>query len=569
MAGIAGWAVPARRALDENALVPMLERLLHRNGDAEILLGYSDRPRDQQVAFGATLCDPASGIALVLDGAIDNAADLRAQLAKKGFAFGKSVTDTKLQDRCLSPISEVLLRAYQYWDKDVVKQLSGAFAFALWDPRKGRLMLARDRFGEKPLYVEERAGGLFFASEAKALLAAPGARAEVDTAALRACIAHGYVCGPQTLFRGVRKLAPATYAMWQFGRLHETRYWIAPDRNPPAGRLAGDAVEGFTSHLHESVKSRECASVLLSGGIDSAVLVAVVAKEGRQVKTFSLGFEGDKRSELGPAAAVAKHFGTAHHEIVVRPAELLPQLASLVAAHDGPVVPSVLALNRLAVEARRGAATVLSGDGCDEVVGGYRKLLAERFHPGFCRSLEQRGEKQAAQLLPGEKPGERVSDADPANTHLRKALYADQTGRLPDQLLERDDRAGAAHGVRIALPYLDHRLAEFVSGLPDDQRVRGMATKWVLREAARQLVPAGLARRKAGFRMPIRDWLRNDLRDTLAEHLQGGGSRTRRYYDAAVLDRLVREHLDGKNNYDATLWTLLNLETWHRRYNPA
>ena len=135
-------------------------------------------------------------------------------------------------------------------------------------------------------------------------------------------------------------------------------------------------------------------------------------------------------------------------------------------------------------------------------------------------------------------------------------------------LLERNDRASDGT-IQIGMPYLDHRLAEYVSGLADDRRVRGLATKWILREAARNLVPKNLARRKAGFRIPVRDWLRNELRDTLAEHLQGGSSQTRRYYDPAVLDRLVREHVEGKNNHDTTLWTLLNLEIWHRRYSPG
>lgn len=550
MSGLAGWAVPARGALEEGGLLPMLEALSHRHGAEETLLGCADRRRQQQVVLGATLRDPPSGIAVALDGAIDNARELRAQLEKRGFSFPQQTG------------AEVLLRAYQYWDKDVVKQLAGAFAFALWDPRKDRLMLARDRFGEKPLYVHERAEGVFFASEAKALLAAPGARPELDLASLRACIAHRYVPGPATLFRGIRKLGPAAYAMWQFGRLQETRYWIPPDRNPWSRK--GES-EAFGRRLEDAIAQRAGAGVLLSGGIDSAAMVAVLSQQGQAVKTFSLGFEGDKRTELPQAAAVAKHFATAHHEIVVKPADLLPALAPLVERHDGPVAPAVLAMHRLAAEASRSAKSVLSGDGCDEVVGGYRKLVAERFHPGFCESLERRHERAAAQLLPGEPRAAFAVDADPANSSIRKILYHDQVTRLPNLLLERNDRSGIA----VQMPYLDHRLAEHVSGLPDDERVRGLATKWVLREAARKLVPAGLARRKAGFRMPVRDWLRNELRDTLAEHLQGGASQTRRYYDTAVLDRMVNEHVNRKNNHEAMLWTLLNLEIWHRRYRPA
>jgi len=161
-------------------------------------------------------------------------------------------------------------------------------------------------------------------------------------------------------------------------------------------------------------------------------------------------------------------------------------------------------------------------------------------------------------------------DADPQASPLRRALYAGQTTRLPDELLERNDRAAAAAGVEMRMPYLDHRLAEYLSALPDDRRVRGLATKWILHQAGRRLIPGALARRrKGGFRMPIRDWLRNELRDTLLEHLQGSGSRTRKYYDAARLDRMLAEHLRGKNNHSRALWTLLNLEIWHRKYAPA
>ena len=556
MSGIAGWAVPTKGALDEAGVVAMLEPLGPRQRAGETLLGYSDRRGHQQVVLGATLCDNVSGIALVLDGALSNAAELRAQLAKKGFRFSRND----------SP--EVLLHAYQYWDKDVVRHLRGAFAFAIWDPRKDRLMLGRDRFGEKPLLLEERGEGLFFASEAKALLAGPGARATLDRAALKRCIAHGFLSGGATLFRGVRKLSPGTYAMWQFGRLQETRYWIAPDRNAYVRRGAADPVEGFTSALKEAATERAGDAVLLSGGIDSAVLVAVLG--GKGLRTYSLGFEGDRKSELAAAAAVAKHFGTTHHEIVVKPADLVTSLGALVARRDGPVAPSELAVHRLAAEAARGTASVLSGDGCDEVVGGYRRLIAERFHPGFSESMFDKQARDAQRLLPGEAPKDEdprqpPHDFDPAASPLRRALYVEQTTRLPERLLERNDRCGT----EVRMPFLDHRLAEYVSSLPDELRVRGLATKWILRESARRLVPAGLACRKAGFRMPVRDWLRNELRDTLAEHLQSGASQTRRYYDADELDRLVNEHVAGKKNHDASLWTLLNLEIWHRRYRPA
>jgi asparagine synthase (glutamine-hydrolysing) len=302
-------------------------------------------------------------------------------------------------------------------------------------------------------------------------------------------------------------------------------------------------------------------------------MVAVLAADGRSVKTFTLGLEGDKASELPAAAEVAKHFGTAHQEIVVAPGELVAGLAGLIEARDAPVArPSELAVHHLAAVAGRSVHCLLSGDGCDEVLGGYRRHLV----PGYASWEAGRDAGEREKLLAFDVLGEKQAkkqppfDADPNASALRRALYFGQTSWLPDELLERNDRAAAAAGIDARLPYLDHRLAQYVSSLPDDQRVRGLATKWILRQAGRELIPGALARRrKGGFRMPIRDWLRNELRDTLLEHLQSGSSRTRKYYDAARLDRMLDEHLRGKNNHARSLWTLLNLEIWHRLHLPA
>jgi asparagine synthase (glutamine-hydrolysing) len=597
MGGIAGWVTTGRNAPEESALAPMLKALAHRAGampqdagampqdagavpqDAGALVAVVDRQGSRQVVLGATLCDRASGVSLMLDGAILNAAELRAELAQKGYSLAGG-TDV-----------ELLLRAYQRWGGDAAKHLRGAFAFAVWDSRRERLLLARDRFGEKPLYLREEGGAVFFASEVKALLALPNLRAEADPQAARDFLTCRFVPGSRTLFRGIRKLAPASCAFWELGRLRETRYWVAPDREPGAEkeRAAPDAVEGFVSRLDEAVRSCAGSGVLLSGGIDSAVIVALMSRGGAALKTFSLGFEGDRASELPQAAQVAKHFGASHQEIVVKPADLVPGLAKLIAARDAPLArPSDLALERLVAEAARGARVVLSGEGCDEILGGYRRHLAERFSAGFSERRHAREALWVEHLVPREgspfsAPGARDEaarddkarakappfDADLRSSSLRRALYFDQTSRLPEQLLERNDRAAAAAGIELRMPFLDHALAEYVSSLPDNRRVRGMATKWILREAGKRLIPARLARRKGGFRPPLRDWLRNELRDTLLEHLQSSASLTRPNYGAAALDRMLKEHLEGKNNHEIPLWTLLNLEIWHRQYKPA
>jgi asparagine synthase (glutamine-hydrolysing) len=572
VAGVAGWIALARGAGDERLLGPMVDALRHRGVAG--LVGYVERDRRRQAVLGASLHDPAAQIALALDGNLANAAELRSRLAGHGFRLAADSAE------------EVLLRAYQYWDKEVVKHLRGAFAFAIWDGRKDRLLLARDRFGEKPLYLHEKSDGLYFASEAKALLEA-GVPAKVDLAALRDCLAHRYVPGPRTLFAGIRKLQPGSYALWQHGRLHEMRYWVAPDRAPYVKTRNPRPLEGFLASLQESAALHRTDGILLSGGLDSTVLLALASAAGGRPQTFSLGLQGDEASELPAAAQAAKHFGTEHHEIVVAPQELVSHLEYMVARRDAPVSrPSDLAFCRLAAEAGRRVKSVATGDGCDEVLGGYRRYVAEvvcggvdAFPARLLAPLVSAGRFDTAagplrlngygeRLLPSPARARApATDIERTTSPLRRALYADQTSWLPDLLLERNDRAAAGAALETRLPFLDHRLAEYVSTLPDEQRVRGLTTKWILREAAQRLLPRALARRrKAGWRLDVAGWLRNELRDFALEHLRSPASLTRPYYDAATLDRVLDEHLRGSRNHEALLWTLLSIEIWHRTY---
>jgi asparagine synthase (glutamine-hydrolysing) len=508
MSGIAGWI--ARGAGPEpDALPAMLEAIGHRGNEG--LCAFVDRGGGRELVMGAGACDEPARIALTLDGSIANARDLHAELQKRGHHF-EAINDC-----------EILLRAYVQWDKEVVRHLRGQFALAIWDGRKERLMLARDRFGEKPLYLYESGGVLAFASEPKALRKAFAL--EVDPQAVRDCLAQSYVPGAATLFRGVRKLAPATQALWHFGRLMEARYWMPPDREPYTGVPVSGAVEAFTGELEEAVRVRPAEAVFLSGGLDSAALVAFASRNDKQLRTYTFGLAKDRNSELGAAAEVAKQFATIHHEVVATPEELAAALPKVVILRDAPATrPSDVAIYVLANAAR--GRRVLTGDGCDEVLGGYRRYVTARLKGG-----------------------------------LRPALYAAQTGTLPDQVLERSERLGAAASVQTQQPFLDHCLAETVSALPDAMRVRGMATKWMLREASRAFMPQVPRRTQGGYRIRARDLMTSEL---LLQYLGAANSRMRQYHDAAILDRLLKEHADGKKNHEIALWTLLNLEIWHR-----
>jgi asparagine synthase (glutamine-hydrolysing) len=553
MAGVAGWIAGPRRGPEPEALGAMLDAIAHRGVEGMHAL-VEERAR-HRVVLANTAHDPRAGLSLVLDGSIDNREALRRTLALRSYS---SEND-----------SQLALCAYQHWDKEFVARLRGRFAIALWDSRKERLLLARDRFGEKPLYLAEKEGALFFASEAKALLGV--LRLAVDLDAVRDCLVHGYVPGPRTLFSGVRKLAPATLALWQFGRLRETRYWSPPDAETVPGKRNERAVEGFIDRLNEAVElqAEEGGGVLLSGGLDSAVLCALASYRRRDIATFSLGCTGDRRSELPQAAQVAHHYGTTHHEISLAPHELADGLPRVVALRDTPLaLASDLALHALAGEVAKSCRIVLSGEGGDEILGGYRRYVAAKFWPSAALRSHEEGLLLLAEDFPKQKQSlEKTTKRPEGRTDLRKMLHADQSGWLSDNLIERGERIAAANGLELRLPFLDHRLVEHVSSLPDDERVRGLSTKWILREAARRVLPATLPRRrKLGWPARAKDWLRGELRESLGDHLTGAGALTRRYYRGETLDRAIDEHIKGKKDNGPLLWTLLNLEIWHRIY---
>jgi asparagine synthase (glutamine-hydrolysing) len=619
MCGIAGWVAYAAHAPPGEALAPMLAALAHRGPDGEGARQFATDDGAYRIALGhrrLAIIDPhgspqpmcADGLALVFNGEIYNFRALRAELERLGHRFARD-SDT-----------EVLLRACQQWGTDVVDHLRGMFALALWDARRERLLLARDRFGEKPLFLLRRGTDLYFASEIKALLRLPGVSAAVNLAAVWDYLSYRYVPGPATLFAGIRKLAPASCALWERGRLVEWRYWTPPDRWPNAVEAPPpDAAARFLAHLDEAVRLQMVSDVpygaFLSGGIDSSTIVALMSRHGAQVKTFAVGFPEDRYSELPYAQQVARHCGTDHHELLVSHADLIERLPALVAYRDAPVSePSDIPIHMLACEAARSVKMVLTGEGGDEILGGYPKHVAERFVPAFQRlpavvrrrliaplvhalpyrfrraktaianlNLEDRSERyvrwfgaldgaQRARLAVLRVNGTAVRDAHPfaadaAASPLRQILYFDQTSWLPDNLLERADRMTMAASLEARVPFLDHELAQFVAALPDCCRVRGLRGKRILREAARSLLPAPiLTRPKVGFRVPVNDWFRGPLRDFLLDHLRGPAARTRMYYDVLELDRVIDEHLGGRHNHEKLLWSLLNLELWHRRY---
>jgi len=620
MCGIAGWIAKRDENLNERVLGDMLESMAHRGPDGEGIFVAGGADPGQAVFLGhrrlaiiapegarQPMTDADAGLALSFNGEIYNFRELRQQLSALGYRF------------TLDSDTEVLLRAYQHWGTDVARRLRGMFAFAVWDERNKRLFLARDRFGEKPLFLYRDGRGLFFASEIKALLRVPGVGPEVDLGAVWDYLAYRYVPGPRTLFSGIVKLMPGTCAIWENGSMREVRYWSSPDRVAQQGPAQRHAVHDFLASLDDAVRVQMVSDVpfgaFLSGGLDSSTIVALMTRHCTKVNTFSVGFQESGFSELGYAREVADAFGTAHHELVVSSRDIIERLPRLIAFRDAPVSePSDIAINMLAEEASRSVKMVLTGEGSDEILGGYPKHVAERFASGyrtiphFVRSglitplaralpfrfsrvktavgnlgiedwreryvrwfgaLDARERARLSVLSAGGAPadGHPPFDAAPGNSTLRRILYFDQTSWLPDNLLERGDRMTMAASIEARVPFLDHKLASCVSALPDRYRVRGLKTKWVLREAAKSLIPRSILNRpKVGFKVPVSLWFREGLRDFLMEHLGAGSSTTRAYYAPQVLDRILDEHLQGRHNHEKLLWSLLNLEIWHRQF---
>ena len=623
MCGIAGWIGPTKPGRDEEGLRRMLDALAHRGPDGEgvftaptaagdaVWLGHRRLAIIDLAGAPQPMVDPASGMCLVFNGEIYNFRSLRGQLSQLGYTFSRD-SDT-----------EVLLRAYQHWGSEVVHHLRGMFAFAIWDAPRQRLFMARDRFGEKPLFIHQSQNGLSFASEIKALRCLPECRlGGTDLGAVQDYLAWRYVPAPRTLYAGIHKLMPGSAAIWQDGAYKEWRYWMPPDREAHGGGItAADIVPTFLDKLDEAVKIQMVSDVpfgaFLSGGIDSSMIVGLMTRHCPEVKTFSVGFAGTPDSELHFAAQVARHFGTEHREIVVAPRDVIDMLPELIRFRDAPVSePSDVAIHRMALEAAREVKMVLTGEGSDEVLGGYPKHVYERFASGFQQlplalrrglivplvqalpygfrraktavnnlsiaNWQQRfsgwfgamGHDDLAHLsrLPASAggAGQPPFDGDVQASQLRRILYFDQSSWLPDNLLERGDRMTMAASLESRVPFLDHELVGFVSSLPDQYRVRGFRTKWVLREAARDILPASISQRpKVGFRVPVERWFRHELRDYLREHLCSSASLTRAYFNTEVLDRLVAEHLQGRQNHEKLLWTLLNLEIWQRQHASA
>ncbi|MGH8850153.1 MAG: asparagine synthase (glutamine-hydrolyzing) [Casimicrobiaceae bacterium] len=606
-----------------DALRPMARRTVHRGPDDEG--AYADGP----LAFGMrrlSIIDVAGGhqpltnedgtLTLIANGEIYNYRTLRGELAARGHRF-------RTDSDC-----ETILHLYEEHGDGFIERLNGMFAFALWDARRQRLLLGRDRLGIKPLYLWNDGRRLVFASEAKAILSLPGMNAELDPAALSSYLALGYVPAPQSIFLGIRKLRPASVLVAERGRSDERCYWRVPqdvDRAP----TEGEWIERVRSRLEESVRMQMVSDVpigaFLSGGVDSSGVVAFMAAHSeRPVKTYAIGFDGGEAeayyNELPYARQVAKLFGTEHHEILVRPdvAALLPQLLWQM---DEPIADTAFITTYLVSQfARRDVTVILSGVGGDELFGGYRRYLGshyqsyfDRLPPGLRRAASALGEKlpgdrhspmlnvlrlakgflsaaglpfderyrsyvqvfpddAATALRRGPRSAERDAlamafDAATSSDELNQMLAVDAQTQLPDDLLLLTDRMSMAVSLECRVPLLDHELVELAARMPQDVKIRGGRLKHALKAALKDILPADiLERRKRGFGTPMGAWLKDDLAPLLRELLSSASIEARGWFRPAEVEALIAAHAANRLDGTDRLLALLNLEIWARMY---
>ncbi|UXI66334.1 asparagine synthase (glutamine-hydrolyzing) [Tahibacter amnicola] len=549
-------------------------------------------------------------VQLVFNGEIYNYRTLRAELSALGHTF-RSASDT-----------EVILRAYLQWGEGAIARLEGMFGLAIWDGRHHRLVLARDRLGKKPLFLWQTPHYLAFASEMKSLLAIPGFSRRIDTSVFGAFFAFGYVPTPRSIFQDVVKLPPGHYAVFESGRLRYQKYWDL-DFQPAFRGSESDAREELAAVLDKAVSDRLVADVpfgaFLSGGLDSSVVVALMARHLSQpVRTFSIGFREARYSELSDARRVAQHLGTDHHEQVVEP-DATTLVEQLVWHLDEPFADSSALPTFLVSQlAARQVKMVLSGDGGDEAFAGYdrylRFLALDRLGP--LRSVLALGLDGVGRLLPGMRgfrlrriaqrlrvpfPDSYLSGValsrpeqirqiladDAASTHPYTALHglfaaddrrpvldrivdADIRSYLLDDILVKLDRMSMAASIEGRAPLLDHRVVEFAVRLPPSMRVRGGRGKHLLREVARRWLPSDiLDKPKQGFAIPLSEWLRGPLGQMAADLFGSRAFRERGWLQPGNVDGLLQAHRAGTADHGETLWQVLCMELWARRFVDA
>ena len=620
MCGIAGIVDSNSGSHVERELIHrMCERIVHRGPDDEGIfvksgtglgmrrLSIIDVAGGQQPVFNED-----SSAWIVFNGEIYNFPDLRPELEAKGHKF-RTHSDT-----------EVILHLYEEMGSECVQKLRGMFAFAIYDERNRKLLLARDRLGKKPLHYALHNGRLLFASEIKSILEIAPSLAEVSVRSLWQYMNLGYVADPSTAFKHIHKLPPGHLLEFERGEIKIRQYWDVPQYSTFEAGSEEECLEELEQRLQEAVRLRLISEVplgaMLSGGTDSSIVVALMARlTSSPVKTFTIGFEQADFNEAEYARLVAERFGTDHHELILRP-KVIETLETLTHSLEEPFGDSsMLPTYYISCLARQHVTVALSGDGGDELFAGYdryRILLKDRAHsmPAWAGKAYR---SAIHPLLPYQTPGRNLAFSvslpwderyiegvtirafiremklltpefrrsafkegdpmrvlnsylakSPASDILSRVLYLDTKTYLAGDILTKVDRMSMLTSLEARVPILDHELVEWVSALKPEWKMRGSQQKYIFRKLAERVgVPAEvLHRKKQGFALPLVHWMRNELKPMILDVLLDRQTLSRGYFSQPGVQRLLDEHFQERRDHSARIWRFLIFELWHRNF---
>jgi asparagine synthase (glutamine-hydrolysing) len=619
--GIAGMVGRQGEVVDADDVRRMCQTIVHRGPDDEGI--YAHGP----VGLGMrrlSIIDLAGGqqpihnedssLWVVFNGEIYNFPELRQELEGRGHRF-YTHSDT-----------EVILHLYEEMGSECVQKLRGMFAIALYDDRRKLLLLARDRMGKKPLHYSLHEGRLLFGSEIKAILAVHPELAEINPEGLLQYFYFGYIPDPHTAFQHIHKLPAGHLMEYCNGEVKIRRYWDLPEYGTHPAMSEQECLDELERQLEEAVRIRLISDVplgaLLSGGVDSSIIVALMARvSSSAVKTFSIGFQAEQFNESKYARLVAERFSTDHHELVLDPnlEETLTYLSQMMEEPFGD--SSMLPTYYVCRMARRHVTVALSGDGGDELFGGYDRYMVAMERQKFDRLPDWLGRVyrnavhhhvpdglygknlawnatlnardryldgvsffpalhrerglftdsflQAAGRLPDPLlEWQRLYDEAPGHDPLSRLLYLDTKTYLVSDILTKVDRMSMATSLEVRVPMLDHKFVEWVTSLPVGWKLRGETRKHILKKLAERLgIPSPLLhRKKQGFQLPLVEWMRNDVKDQFLRVLLEPRTLQRGYFKPEAVRSLVDEHVSGRRNRSGLLWRMLVLELWHRSF---
>lgn len=559
------------------------------------------------------MASPDGNTVLAFNGEIYNNTELRKELHRRGHVF---------QTRC---DTETVLHAFAEWDTECFERLRGMFALAVWTEPGNRLVLARDRIGIKPLYTYHHGLNLYFGSELKALFAHSEVERRINPLALHYFTSLNYVPSPHTLVEGVEKLQPGHWLEWRAGRVRTARYWSLNFRPSPSYDL-DSAAEELDSLLQKSVKEHLVADVPLgvwaSGGVDSSTILHYASEQSaRPLKTFSITFSGRPCDEGQYARQLAAHYGAEHQEFDLNPQlDLVAAIEDIAYYSDEPGADAgALPVWFLSKMTRQHVTVALSGEGADELFGGYNTYLGDKYartlrlvpaiarraalrlastlpasntkigldykiqrmlegsflEPGeahlFWNGTFSRAQKKRLHLSNGYPPVGALLETLPSMSceigYLNRYLWLDQSYYLPDDILYKCDRMSMAHSLEVRPPFLDHRIVEFAARLPENLKIRNSTLKLVLRRLMRGKLPGFvLKRKKEGFDIPAHDWLRGPLRPLLLDTLNRETLEKSGLFDWHTVESVIGRHMERRANLGYHLWGLLTLFLWMKRW---